>query len=156
MLSELIKKKLKTHIEGEFVKECIVAAAKLSAPVKVQLFQSVSLSWRTVSDRITGLAQDTEKSQKDSVRGFQFFSLARDETTDITSTAQLAIFIHGITAEFATREELLSLEAMHGTTTGKDLFESHVLSMNKFELTFEKLSGLTTDGAPVMVGSQKG
>ena len=28
--------------------------------------------------------------------------------------------------------------------------------MKKLELTFEKLSGLTTDGAPAMVGSQKG
>lgn len=28
--------------------------------------------------------------------------------------------------------------------------------MKKLELTFEKLSGLTTDGAPAMVGSRKG
>lgn len=155
-LSDLIAKKLKPHIEGEFVKECIVKAAELLAPDKLQLFQSVSLSRRTVSDRITDLAQDIHKTLKDSARDFQFFSVACDETTDITNTAQLAIFVRGITAEFDTREELLSLEAMHGTTTGEDLFESLVSSMNKLELTFEKLSGLTTDGAPAMVGSQKG
>ena len=45
----------------------------------------------------------------------------------------------GITAEFG----------------GEDLFEQVVLAMNKFEL-LEKLSGLTTDGAPAMVGPQKG
>lgn len=46
---------------------------------------------------------------------------------------------------------------MHGTTRGVDLFETLTLSMKKkIELTFEKLSGLTTDGAPAMVGLQKG
>ena len=45
---------------------------------------------------------------------------------------------------------------MHGTTRSEDLFQRLVLSMKKLELTFEKLSGLTTDGAPAMVGSQKG
>lgn len=156
VVSELIAKKLRPHVEGEFVKECMVAAAELLAPDKVKLFQSVSLSRRTVSERITDLAQDIEKTLKDSAGDFQFFSLACDETTDITNTAQLAVFVRGITAEFDIREELLSLEAMHGTTRGEDLFERLVLSMKKLELTFEKLSGLTTDGAPAMVGSQKG
>ena len=105
VVSELIVKKLRPHVEGEFVKECMVAAAELLAPDKVKLFQSVSLSRRTVSDRITDLAQDTEKTLKDSAGDFQFFSLACDETTDITNTAQLAVFVRGITAEFDTREE---------------------------------------------------
>nr|KAF6428847.1 hypothetical protein HJG59_000214 [Molossus molossus] len=64
------------------------------------------------------LAQDTEKILKDRATDFQFFSLACDETMDITNTAQLAVFVPGITAEFDTRQELLSLEAMHGTTRG--------------------------------------
>ncbi len=64
--------------------------------------------------------------------------------------------MRGITTEFETTEELLSLQAMHGTTKGEDLFEQVALAMNKFELPFEKLSGLATDGAPAMLGSQKG
>ena len=40
-ISELIAKKLKPHIEGEFVKECIVAAAKLIAPEKVAVFENI-------------------------------------------------------------------------------------------------------------------
>ena len=51
-ISELIAKKLKPHIEGEFVKECIVAAAKLIAPEKVAVFEKISLSRRTVSSWI--------------------------------------------------------------------------------------------------------
>ncbi|KAK0153316.1 General transcription factor II-I repeat domain-containing protein 2B [Merluccius polli] len=54
--SELIVMKLKPHAEGEFVKECLVAIAELLAPDKVKLFQSISLSRRTVADRITEIA----------------------------------------------------------------------------------------------------
>ena len=57
------------------------------------------------------------------LQGIFSFSLSCDETTDITNTAQLAVFVRGITAEFDTREKLLSLEVMHGTTTGEDLFQ---------------------------------
>lgn len=156
VVSELIAKKLRPHSEGEFVKECLVATAELLAPDKVKLFQNVSLSRRTVADRITDIADNIEETLKTSAKDFKFFSLACDETTDITNTAQLAIFIRGITEDFDVREELLSLQAMHGTTRGEDLFEKLVIALNKFDLSFEKLSGLTTDGAPAMVGSHKG
>ena len=45
---------------------------------------------------------------------------------------------------------------MHETTSGENLFEKLVLAMHKFNLPFEKLSGVTADGAPAMFGSQKG
>ena len=131
-------------MEGEFVKKCMVATP---VPEKLKLFQSVSLSRRTVFDRIIDLSQDIEKTLKDAARDFRLFSLACDETTDKTNTAQLAVFVRGITAEFDTREELLSLEVMHGTTTGEDLFQRLVSLMEKFQLKFEKLSGLIADGS---------
>ena len=37
-----------------------------------------------------------------------------------------------------------------------DLFNQVIVAMNNFELPFEKLSGIATDGAPAMVGAQKG
>ena len=60
------------------------------------------------------------KTMKDSEKksSFSLWRVMCDETTDITGTAQLAMFVHRITAEFDAREELLSLEAMHGTTIG--------------------------------------
>ncbi|XP_070409546.1 general transcription factor II-I repeat domain-containing protein 2A-like [Nothobranchius furzeri] len=129
-VSALIAKKLKPHAEGEFVKECLVAAAELLVP-------------------------DKERSliTKRSARNFEYFSLACDETTDITNTAQLAIFVRGITVDFETEEELLSLQAMHSTTKGEDLFQQVVVAMNNFELPFKKMSGIATDGAPAMLNN---
>lgn len=60
---------------------------------------------------ITDTARHIEKALK---YNFQFFSLAANETTDITNTVQLAVFVRGITAEFDTRGELLSLQAKYG------------------------------------------
>ena len=45
---------------------------------------------------------------------------------------------------------------MHKTTRGENLFEKFLLAMHKIKLLSKKLSGLTTDGAPAMVGSPKG
>ena len=74
-ISELIAKKLKLHIEGEFVKECIVAAAKLIALEKVAVFEKISLSRRTVSSRIQEMGDNIEKTLKDKAQDFEFFAL---------------------------------------------------------------------------------
>ena len=42
-----------------------------------------------------------------------------DESTDKQDTAQLLIFIRGIDKDFSITEELLGLESMKGTTTGR-------------------------------------
>ena len=102
------------------------------------------------------MGDNIEKTQKDKAQDFEFFALALDETTNITNIVQLAIFIRVVTSDFKIQEDLLSLESMHGTTRGEDLFEKLLLAMGKFNLPFEKLRGIATDGAPAMVGSQKG
>ena len=45
---------------------------------------------------------------------------------------------------------------MKGTTTGEQLFAELKNSLLKYNLTFSKLVGLTTDGAPCMLGKRKG
>ena len=70
VVSKLIAEKLKPSADGEFV-ECLVAAVELLAPEKLKLFLSVRLSRRTVSDRITDMVQDIEKSLKDTARDLE-------------------------------------------------------------------------------------
>ena len=74
VVSQLIVQKLKPHVEGEFVKERMVATVELLVPKKIKLFQSVSLSRRTVSDRIIDLSQDIEDIER-MLQGIFNFSL---------------------------------------------------------------------------------
>ena len=52
-------------------------------------------------------------------RNFEWFSIALDERTDCQDTAQLLIYIRGIDENFVITEELLSIESLKDTTTGK-------------------------------------
>ena len=83
------------------------------------------------------MGDDIEKTLKARAQHFEFFALALDETTDITNTAQLAIFIREVTSDFKIHEDLFSLEPMHGTTRGEHLFEKLLLAMRTSNLPFK-------------------
>ena len=84
------------------------------------------------------------------------YSLAVDESTDSSDTAQLSIFIRGVDSSLCVTEEFFGLYSMHGTTTGEDLFEEVSRCVDKMGLPWDKLVGLTTDGAPAMCGRKSG
>ena len=102
------------------------------------------------------MGQDIEDNLKKRAEKFVNFSVCLDETTDIKNTAQVAIFFRGVTLDFQTDENLLSLESMHETTRGEDLLQKLLQALNKFNLPLDKLCGVATDGALAMVGKQKG
>ncbi|XP_010771180.1 general transcription factor II-I repeat domain-containing protein 2A, partial [Notothenia coriiceps] len=102
------------------------------------------------------LASDVESQLKTKAKDFISYSLAVDESTDRTDTAQLSIFIRGVDSQLSVTEELLDVKPIHGTTTGKDIFTQVEQSVNKMELPWSKLVGLTTDGAPAMCGEVRG
>ncbi|KAL7846649.1 hypothetical protein SRHO_G00216290 [Serrasalmus rhombeus] len=74
----------------------------------------------------------------------------------MTDTAQLAIFIRGVDSNLRVTEEILDIKSMHGTTTGKDIFENVCQSVTDMKLPWDKLIGLTTDGALSMCGERSG
>lgn len=60
---------------------------------------------------------------KDIKQSSHCFSIAIDESTDISDTAQLLIFIRGIDKEFNIYEELSDKCSIKGTTKGEDIFQ---------------------------------
>lgn len=77
-------KKLATHSGGEFVKQSLVASAKLLALHKGKLFHVVAVSLEKKEASQGRLIIRQHKTQKDTTRNFQFFSLACNETADTT------------------------------------------------------------------------
>ena len=78
-----------------------------------------------------------------------------DESSNTSDTAQLSIFIHGVESTLCVIEELLGFKSMHGTTTGKCLFEMVSKCVNEKGLPWDKRVGLTTDGAPAICRKER-
>ncbi|XP_066990456.1 general transcription factor II-I repeat domain-containing protein 2A-like [Macrobrachium rosenbergii] len=87
---------------------------------------------------------------------FQWFSIALDESNDIQDTAQVLIYIRGIDEKLQITEELLSMESLKDTVTGKDLYNSVINSLIRSRLSLDKLASITTDGAPSLIGKHCG
>jgi hypothetical protein len=77
---------------------------------------------------------DTSRSLKEKIARLKAFSIALDDSTDASDTAQLVIFIRGVDADFSITEELLTLRPLKGTTTGKDIFETVNAVFERFGL----------------------
>ena len=84
------------------------------------------------------------------------FSIAIDESTDVTDIAQLAVFIHGVDASLTVTEEFIKLVPMIGTTTGEDIFSSLVGALDSIGVDWARAVSIATDGAPSMAGKKTG
>lgn len=138
--------------DGEFVKKCIVAAVEELISEKVSVCEEISLSRQTVTRRIMDIGNDVFNQLQREIKRFRFFSLAMDESNDVTDTAQLLIFVRGMDDDFIVTEKCALLESMHEQTTGKAIFERVVACVENLGLDWVALCGITTDGAPNTVG----
>jgi len=77
-----------------------------------------------------------------------------DESTDISDTAQVAVFVRAINDNFEVIDELLGLESMHATTKGIDLFETLKLCVEKKNIEWTKLDSVCTDGALTLMSKK--
>ncbi|GCC27815.1 hypothetical protein chiPu_0006241 [Chiloscyllium punctatum] len=122
VISHKIVRNSKPFSDGEFIKECLLDSAELLCLEKKEAFENVPLSRCTVMIRIGDIARNLELQLQHRAVNFDFFSLALDESCNVRDTAQLLIFICGITTDFKITEELAAMQSMKGTTTGNDLF----------------------------------
>lgn len=156
MIAHKIAKSNKTFGEGEFVKDCLQIVADVLCPDKKKLFESVSLSRRTITSRIEKITVNITSQLTVKIESFVAFSITMDESTDVSDTAQLLIFVRGVDENFNITEELASLRSMKGTTTGNDIYGEFAKCISSLKLPLQKLANITTDGAPNMVGTNQG
>ncbi|KAM4562536.1 general transcription factor II-I repeat domain-containing protein 2-like [Odontesthes bonariensis] len=151
-----IAKASKPFSEGEFVRTCMIKAAELVCPENRQALANISLSRPTVTERVEELSSDLHSQLKEKIKSFVAFSIALDESTDVTDTAQLAIFIRGVDAALNVTEEFVSVVPMTDTTTANDVFVSLVGALDNLEVDWSRAVSVATDGAPSMVGRKAG
>ncbi|KAK4887827.1 hypothetical protein RN001_004098 [Aquatica leii] len=69
----------------------------------------------------------------------------------------MSIFVRFLYIEFQIfREELLAILPLKGNTRGEDLFKVIDEFITKSNISYDKLVSLLTDGAPEMIGKEKG
>ncbi|XP_072377370.1 zinc finger BED domain-containing protein 5-like [Diabrotica undecimpunctata] len=119
------------------------------------MVDQIALSRNNVMRRIDDMGQDVETQIIAGLGDCKYFSLALDESCDITGNAQLSIFVRFVTDSFDVVEELLDLRQLV-FTTGQDALDQvkNVIEGSKVE--WSKLESVCTDETPSMVGRIKG
>ena len=102
------------------------------------------------------MSENVKTRQTDCLKNLQYFSIAIDESTDTTDTTQLAVFVRGVSSNFDIFENLIELLPLKGTTTGADILKALLQCTSNMSLDLSKLVSVTTDGAPAMIGRNKG
>lgn len=150
----LIVKNNKTFKDGEFIKACLQTTISIMAPDLLKNIDNIPLSDSTIARRIEDLSLNCREQLQKKINKFDYYSLALDESLDIVDTPQLSIFIKGINEKFEITEELLKLIPLKKSTKATDIFEEIKNIVNEFKLDIKKLTSITTDGAPAMVGKK--
>ena len=125
----------------------VEAAAKL---------ETVSLSNNTVENRIKEMSIDITDQVISVVKNSKFGFLMRlHESTDITSNAQLLVYVSHTTRDNDVKTEWLMSKELSSTTKGK-VFEVLDNFFKQNKLDRKKLIGCTTDRVPSMLGRKSG
>ena len=155
-----IVRHMKPFTDGEFIKECMIKVAAQLFPDKPDIqraFKDIPLSARTVAWRADMLSSNIKDQLDENIRKSEFVSLALDESTDITGSAQLCIFIRYVFENSIMKEgRLLDLVSLPKTTTGQDISDALIEVLKKHHVPLDKISSIATDGAASMVGKNKG
>uniref|UniRef100_A0A803K7I5 DUF4371 domain-containing protein n=1 Tax=Xenopus tropicalis TaxID=8364 RepID=A0A803K7I5_XENTR len=134
----------------------MLQVASIICPEKKGQFSKISLSANTVAERISDMSSDIYHQLCEKAKCFDAYSVALDESTDITGTAQLTIYVRGVDCNFELMEELLTIIPMHGQTTANEIFHHLCDAIENAGLPWKRFVGIITDGAPSMTGRKNG
>ena len=81
-----------------------------------------------------------------------YFSLALDESTGISDTSELLIFIRTGDVNFTVQEELVKVCSLNEDTTGSNNYAALKSVIHDYG-GYKKCSCIVTDGAKAMTGS---
>ena len=120
-------------------------------PENFKLYQS----HQTIARRISDLGKHISSKLKSVVENCKYFSLALDESTDISDTSELLILIRTVDKNFTVQEELVKVCSLNEDTTGSNNYAALETIIYDYG-GYEKCSCIVNDGAKAMTGSKTG
>jgi hypothetical protein len=125
VISNEIAKSKKSLNDGEFIKNCAIIMAKSINENRIASeFEKISLLRRTVTRRIADTDSIIRETLQTIMMNCAYFSIALDESTDVSDVSQLLIFVRVISPQFEMYKELLELCSLHGSTKRIDIFNT--------------------------------
>lgn len=161
VISHEITKRGKPFSDGEYIKECFINAAEHlfsdfgNKGEIVEKIQKLPLSAKTVRERTIKMEKDITSQQINDINSSPGFSIACDESCDITDEAQVVLFCRYISTE-GPREELIDMISLTSQTRGEDILKGIISSLETKEINLNNIISVATDGAPSMIGKYKG
>ena len=118
--------------------------------------QNLQLSHQTVARRAELFDNDICNTISRKISEAKSISLCLDESTDINDNSQLVIWIRIVDKTLNFTDEILDLDILKTTTKGIDIFELLKSSLARFNISFDQITSITTDGAAAMTGYKSG
>ncbi len=153
-----IAKQKKPHTIGDSsIKPCALKMVKrVLGDASERKIQQISLSNDTVKQRINEIQMTKEKviqEIRSSPAGM--FAIQLDESTDVSSCAQLLVFVRYVFLCDITEEHLLCTQ-LETTRKAADVMEKISSFFRAGRIPWKNCCGVCTDGAPAMMGSRSG
>ncbi len=152
----------KPFTDGGVVKECMTAVAEtlLEGKQKQELcdkIKQIPMSTSSATKKSQILAQDVLTQLDEAVHKASCVSLAVDESTDMCDNAQLLVYVRFFnTDQKAFCEDLLGVTPLQTSTRGEDIYLAIKEMLTKRGIKPKQVVSITTDGAPAMIGREKG
>ncbi len=148
------KQKSHTRSGETLIKPAAIAISRAMHGDKLaRELESASLSNGTVARRISDMAQDIKCQLVNRVKKGKY-ALQLDESTDLSNSAQLLVFVRYSLTENL-KEDILFSTPLEGTCTGKDIFTKLDNKLNEDGLSWSECIGVCTDGTGAMLGKKK-
>ena len=109
----------------------------------------------TIKFRIHEKSENIKSKVISKINSSPVFALQLDETTDVSNLSQLLVYIRYV-ADQRINEEFLFCQPLETTSKAADVFQVLINFFDKTELSWSKLVGACTDGAPAMIGANSG
>lgn len=110
-----INQSRKAFADSKLIKSCLFVAFKEMCPEKINSLKTISLLVTTVAGRVEGIGSNIDSQLKKQERWLQWFSLALDESTDVSNAPQL--FIWGVGAEMTENQALGIVQEEEGPSS---------------------------------------
>lgn len=157
LVSERIAKCCKPHTIAEslILPAAVDMCREMLGVDAASKIQRISLSNNTVKRRIQDISEDINEQLMSRLRSCKKFSLQIDESTDISSQANLLVYVR-YAWESDIHEDLLFCKPLALNCTGRDIFDKVNEFMEIEKLSWEWCIAISTDGAAAMTGIKSG